>query len=129
MGLVHQRSITMEARHLPGRLNTTADYKPPPDRLERLESGSSSVQSDHQAAGEVQYRFVRQLPEHQTGPILQLETKPQIPGSGCSGPAMGGSQHITVYSFLSDRSLFTRVEVRRCSSCPPGGTSLATTTL
>ena len=99
----------------------------PPDRLERLESGSSSVQSDHQAAGKVQYRFVCQLQEHQTGPILQLETRPQIPGSGCSGPAMGGSQPIPVSSFLSDRLLFTKVEARKCSSCPPGGTSLATT--
>ena len=101
--------------------------EPSPDRLKRLESGSSSVQADHQAAGEVQYRFVRQLPEHQTGPILQLETRPQIPGSGCSGPAMGGSQPIPVSSFLSDRSLLTKVEARRCSSCPPGGTSMATT--
>ena len=128
MGLVHQTFDHSGSTSLARTSEHNCRLRePPPDRLKRLESGSSSVQSDHQAAGEVQYRFVHQLPEHQTGPILQLETRPQIPGSGCSGPAMGGSQPIPVSSFLSDRSLFTKVEARRCSSCPPGGTSMATT--
>ena len=115
MGLVHQTFNHSGSTSLA----RTSEHNCRLRDNKRLESGSSSVQSDHQAAGEVQYRFVRRLPEHQTGPILQLETRPQIPGSGCS--AMGGSQPIPVSSFLFDSLLFTKVEARRCSSCPPGG--------